>query len=138
MKKQSSRSISKTVITLILAGIISGFTSQSVYALPDKIPGKGVEVTYTGTRGKSLVFNVNYKNELSQPFDLTIRNDQNEIIYIEHYDAKPLDRSFLFSDVPENCKLTFHLTAGKKEKLTQTFEIKSQVKTVEEYIVKGI
>jgi hypothetical protein len=43
----------------------------------------------------------------------------------------------LFSEYPENCKLTFSILSGRKE-LSQSFEINSQVRTVEEFIVKGI
>ena len=132
MKMQSTHAISRKVFSLILAAVISGLMPQTVSAHPGKTLGKGVEITYAGTRDKGVIFNVNYKNELSQPFQLTVRNEQNDVLYIEQYGATVLHKSILFSEVPENCKLTFSIVVGRKEFSSQTFEIKSHVKTVEE------
>ncbi|MCW3114068.1 MAG: hypothetical protein JWR18_2464 [Segetibacter sp.] len=137
MKKQLIKAISKRVFTLFFAGFILCSGSQSVFAADESTKSKGVEVTYQGLRDKKLVFNVNYKNELSQPFQLTIKNDQDQIIYIKQFDAKPLNTTMLFSEFPENGKLTFLILSGKKE-ISQAFEINSEVRTVEELIVKGI
>jgi hypothetical protein len=83
------------------------------------------------------MFNINYKNELAEKFLLTIKNELGETIYAKQYESKPLNKTMLFSEFPENGKLTFAIITGKKE-FTQTFSINSQVKTVEEFIVKGI
>ncbi len=138
MKKQSMHAISKKVFTVIIAAAISGVMAQSSYALPDKNSAKGFDISYTGRHDKGLAFNVNYKNELSEPFELIVKNDQDQVIYSEQYAAKAFNKSMIFSELPDNCKLTFSIVVGKKQVSTQTFEIKSQVKTVEEYIVKGI
>ena len=142
MKKQSFYAISKKVFSFLLALIITVGISQSGYAASgsadkDSNKNKGVEITYQGARDKNLVFNVNYKNELSQPFQLIITNDQYQVIYSQTFDTKPLNRTILFSELPENCKLTFSIVSGKKE-ISQAFEINSQVRTVEEYVVKGL
>ena len=138
MKKQLTKAISKKVFTFLFVVVISCTMSQSVYALPDTLAiSKGAEITYKGLSDKNLVFSVNYKNELAEPFELLIKNDQNEIIYVKQFDAKPLNRTLLFSEVPENCKLTFVITSGKKA-ISQSFEINAHIRTVEEFIVKGI
>ncbi|MCW3079972.1 hypothetical protein [Segetibacter sp.] len=137
MKKQSTKAISTKVFTFLFAVLVSCTFAQKTYALPDSTTVKGVEVTYQGLRDKKLVFIVNYKNDLSQPFQLTVRNDQDQIIYASKFDAAPLNKTMLFSEFPENSKLTFLITAGK-EKITQAFQINTQVRTVEEFIVKGI
>lgn len=137
MKKQLIKPFSTRVFALFFAGFILFSGSQSVFAADDSTKNKGAEITYQGLRDKKLVFNVNYKNEISQPFQLTIKNDQHQIIYVKHFDAKPLNTTMLFSEFPENGKLTFSIISGKKE-ISQAFEINSEVRTVEELIVKGL
>lgn len=137
MKKQSTKAISKKVFTFLFAVLVSCTLAQKTYALHDRTTGKGVEVTYQGLRDKKLAFNVNYKNESGQPFQLTIRNDQDQIIYLSKFETTPLNKTMLFSEFPDNSKLTFLITSGK-QKIKQTFQINTEVKTVEEFIVKGI
>jgi hypothetical protein len=137
MKKQLTSTISKKVFTILFVAFISCTHSQDLYAFTDSTVNKSVEITYQGLHEKKLAFNVNYKNNLSQSFELIIKNDQDQIIYAKHFDGKPLNKTMLFSEYPENCKLTFSILSGRKE-LSQSFEINSQVRTVEEFIVKGI
>ncbi|GEO12076.1 hypothetical protein [Segetibacter aerophilus] len=137
MKKQSTKAVSTKVFTFLFAVLISCGFAQNTYALPDSTSAKSVEVTYQGLKDKKLAFNVNYKNESAQPFQLTIRNDQDQIIYASKFDGTPLNKTMLFSEFPENSKLTFSIITAK-EKIAQSFEINTQVRTVEEFIVKGI
>ncbi|MCW3106981.1 MAG: hypothetical protein JWQ09_1487 [Segetibacter sp.] len=137
MKKQLIKAISKKVFTLFFAAFILCATAQSSYALPDSTPAKAAEITYKGLQDSRLVFLVNYKNEQSETFQLIVRNEQNDILYFKQYKAKPLNTKMLFSDVPENGKLTFLIKTGKKE-ISQAFQINTQVKTMEEFIVKGL
>lgn len=140
MKKQLTKAISKKVFTLFFAAFI--FVAQSASAYAQKTGDtstaqRGAEISYEGVQGKNLIFNVAYKNELAEPFQLIITNDFNDVLYLKEYNSQPLNTKLSFTEVPENCKLTFSIKTGKKE-LSQAFKINSRVKTVEEYIVKGI
>lgn len=137
MKKQSTGVLSKRVITLTLAAFLILGSTQNLYALPDKPAAKGAQIVYQGLQDNKLVFNVNFENELSQPFQLLVKNEENLVLYFKEYKAKPSNTKMLFTEIPENGKLTFVIKTGKKE-VAQTFEINTQVKTVEEFIVKGI
>lgn len=138
MKKQLFSAIQKKAFTLLVALVMAGL-SVSANTLPVKNIGeaKKADITYQGVKGNYLVFNVNYKNELTDDFVLTIKNEENEILYAKKYDLKPFATNVLLTDIPGNCKLTFSIKAGKKE-FTQTFEINSVVKTVSAFEVKGI
>jgi hypothetical protein len=135
MKKQSTNAISKKVFSLFLAASLLCASSQSLYA--NDTANKGAEISYKGLQDKNLVFNINYKNELAEAFELVIKNDHNEVIYLKQFDAKPLNTTLLFTEVPEQCTLSFIIRTGKKE-VAQLFEIDTQVKTVQEYVVKGL
>lgn len=137
MKKQLFKAISKRVSTVVLAVLILTAASQKSFALPNVPFSKSAEISYKGFKDNKLVFNVNYKNEFAQPFQLVIKNEQNEVIYSQPFAAQPLNTTLLFSEVPEKTRLTFLIKTGKKE-VSQSFEINTQVKTVEEYIVKGL
>lgn len=137
MKKQLTKAISKKVFTLFFTAFVLCGGSQRSYALPDSTPAKGAEIVYKGLQDRKLVFIINYRNEAAETFQLIVKNDQNEILYFKEYDGKPLNTKMLFSEVPENCKLIFSIKTGKNE-VSQAFEINTQVKTVEEFIVKGI
>ncbi len=137
MKKQSAGVISKRVLTLALAAFLIVGSRQSLYALPSDPLAKGAQIVYQGLQDKKLVFNVNYENGFNEPFQLLVKNEENLVLYFKEYSAKPLNTRMLFTDIPENGKLTFIIRTGKKE-VAQTFEINTQVKTVEEFTVKGV
>ena len=140
MKKQSINAISNKVFTfLFVAFLLTGTVSMANPQVRDTTvnSAKGAEISYEGLRGKQLVFNVAYKNGLSESFQLIIKNDFEEVIYFKAFDAQPLNTKLFFSEIPENCKLTFLIKTGKKE-ISQAFKISSEVKTVEEYVVKGL
>jgi hypothetical protein len=137
MKKQSTASISKKAFSLTLAAfLLLGFHSNAT-VLPDSITLKGPEIAYQGLQDKNLVFNVNYTNETGEPFQLIVKNEENMILYFKEYKDKVVTTKILFTEVPENCKLTFTIKTGKKE-VSQAFEVNTQIKTVEEFVVKGL
>jgi hypothetical protein len=137
MKKQSTAAISKRAVTLTLAAfLLFGFTSNA-NVLPDSATPKGPEIAYQGLQDKNLVFNVNYNNETGEPSQLMVKNEENVILYFKEYKDKLVNTKILFTDVPENCKLTFSIKTGKKE-VSHAFEINTQIKTVEEFVVKGL
>jgi hypothetical protein len=137
MKKQSTKAISKKAVAFTLSFFLFCGISQNLYALPDDVPNKAAEISYKGLQDNRLVFNVNYNNESGEPYQLLVKNDENFILYAKQFKGKALNTRMLFTEVPQKCKLVFVIKTGKKE-VSQSFEIDTQVKTVEEFIVKGI
>ena len=137
MKKQSTAAISKRAVTLTLAAfLLLGFKSTASL-LPDSTTLKAPEIVYQGLQDKNLVFNVNYINETGEPFQLIVKNEENMVLYFKEYKDKLVNSRILFTEVPENCKLTFSIKTGKRE-VSQAFEINTRIKTVEEFVVKGL
>jgi hypothetical protein len=139
MKKQLSNSIQKKAFTF-LAAFTLFFSSYATYAAsPDSASkdAKASYVSYKGLKDDFLVFKVDYKNELGEPFQLVIRNGQNEVLYRKPFDARPLDTNILLTEIPDNSKLTFSIESRKKS-FSQTFAIDAKVRTIEEYVVKGL
>ncbi len=139
MKKRFMNSIKKKVVTFSLAFILILGSSAKTFAALDQPASseKSCDISYKGLRDSYLVFKVDYKNEVAQPFQLVIKNEQNDVLYIKTFEAKPLDTNVLLTDVPDDSKLTFSIVS-KKNNYSQSFSIVSQVKTIEEYVVKGL
>jgi len=139
MKKQLINSIEKKVFTFLVAFVFFFGSSAKIYASPKDPMSKGSSpyVTYAGLKDNSLVFKVDYKNELVQPFKLVIKNEVNEVLYQKMFDAIPLNTNVLLTDVPDDSKLTFSIVTIDNN-FSKSFEIDTKVKTTEEYIVKGL
>lgn len=139
MKKQSAYPIQKKVFAVLASFVIIFCTNLKTYAFTDSnsTAAKLTAVSYQGLKDKLLVFKVDYKNDLSKPALLVIRGDANEILYRKLFEAKPSNTNILLSEVPENCKLTFEILTVEKS-LSQSFQIDTNVKTIHEYVVKGV
>ena len=134
MKKQLINSIEKKVFTFLVAFVFFFGSYAKIYASPN---GESSYFTYMGLKDNFLVFKVDYKNELVQPFKLVIKNEVNEVLYQKMFDAKPLSTNVLLTEVPDNSKLTFSIVTINNN-FSKSFEIDTKVKTTEEYIVKGL
>ena len=134
--KNSTSPLAKNLLTLLL---VIATTASTVHAYP----GKGFsldrpfEISYKGAQDKLLCFKIDFKNEMNQPFQLLIINEQKEVLYKKDYDNKPLNTQLLLSEIPEDCRLTFVINTND-QKLTQSFQINKEVKTVEQFVVKGL
>ena len=139
MKKQLINSIEKKVFTFLVAFVFFFGSYAKIYASPKDPMSKGSSpyFTYTGLRDNFLVFKVDYKNELVQPFKLVIKNEVNEVLYQKMFDAIPLNTNVLLTEVPDHSKLTFSIVTIDNN-FSKSFEIDTKVKTTEEYIVKGL
>ncbi|WP_018615359.1 hypothetical protein [Segetibacter koreensis] len=138
MKKQLIKSIEKKVIIFSLAFVIIFGSYSNTFAAPERPASDAASyVSYKGFKGNYLVFKVDYKNEATQPFQLVIKNDHNEVLYSRSFDAKPLNTDVLLTEIPDDVKLTFSIET-RKNRISQTFSIDSEVKTTQEYIVKGL
>lgn len=139
MKKQLINSIQKKVFTLSVAFVLIFGSYAKTIASPvsDASDTKSSYISYKGLKGNYLVFKVDYKNESAQAFQLVIKNEQNEVLYSKAFDAKSLNTNVLLTEVPDDSKLTFSIVT-KKNTYSQSFAIDSNVKTIEEYVVKGL
>lgn len=139
MKKQLVNSIEKKVITFSVALFLLFGSYAKTYANPfaSASDDKSSYISYKGPKDDYLVFKVDYKNESAQPFQLIIKNEHNEVLYSKAFEAKPLNTDVLLTELPDNSKLTFSIVT-KKDNYSQSFAIDSKVKTIEEYVVKGL
>lgn len=139
MKKQLINSIEKKACTFLVAFVLLFSNYAKTYASPEHPGGdtKSSYITYNGLKDNYLVFKVDYENDLAQAFDLVIKNEQNEVLYNKKFDAKPLNSDILLTEVPDGSKLTFSIVT-KKNIFSKSFAIDTKVKTIEEYVVKGL
>ncbi len=139
MKKQLIHSIEKKAFTFAVAFALIFGSYSKTFAAPYEAATdvKSSYISYKGLKDNYLVFKVEYNNEAAQPFQLVIKNKQNDVLYSKTFDAKPLSTNVLLTEVPNDSKLTFSIVT-KKNNYSQSFAIVSRVKTTEEYVVKGL
>src|SRR3954453_6587157 len=139
MTKQLINSIEKKAFTFIVAFTLIFSSYATSFASPASRvkDGKSSYISYTGLKDNFLVFKVDYQNDLAEPFQLVIKNEQNEVLYKKMFEAKPLNTNVLLTELPDNSKLTFTIET-KKNSFNQTFTIDTNVKTIQEYVVKGL
>lgn len=139
MKKQLINSFEKKAFTFLVAFVFFSGSYAKTYASPGDPVSKDTPsyFTYTGLKDNFLVFNVDYKNELVQPFQLVIKNEVNEVLYQRMFDARPLNTNVLLTEIPDDSKLTFSIVT-RNNNFSKSFEIDTKVKITEEFIVKGL
>jgi len=139
MKKQFSLAITKKVLTFSFAlAVIFGTYAKSFAADNETAnAAKSSYISYKGLKDNYLVFKVDYKNENAEPFQLVIKNEQSDVLYAKNFSSQPLNTNVLLTDIPDNSKLTFSILS-KKNNVSQSFTIASEVKTTQEYVVKGL
>ena len=139
MKKQSVIATGMKALAVLVCFVVVSCSYSNSFASGGSIETavKFNAVTYEGSKDQSLVFKVDYKNELAQAFKLVIRGEANDVFYSKSFDSKPLTVNIVLKELPENCKLTFEFQSPEKN-LSQSFQIDTNVKTVEEYVVKGL
>src|SRR4051812_38951742 len=126
MKKQFINSIAKKAFTFSVALVLifGSYATASAADNETASEAKSSYVSYKGLKENYLVFKVDYKNEKVQPFQLVIKNEQNDVLYIKNFEAKPLDTDVLLTEVPDNSKLTFSIVS-KKDNYSKSFTIDS-------------
>jgi hypothetical protein len=139
MTRQFLKEIKRKIFTLLALLIIICSGSSQLKAASGKTDNSKEEaqVVYKGVKNELLVFAIEYKNLSKENFAVEIKNDRNEIVYRQNFDAKPLSKNIYLSDVAEKCKLTFSIKSVKKQ-IDQSFEINHTIKTIEDYDVKEI
>ncbi|MFT3826466.1 MAG: hypothetical protein QM731_21275 [Chitinophagaceae bacterium] len=144
MKKQLS-CVAKTTTANILksmfiaGALIAGAANAkaqtiTVSSQETSSPVKSAIIKHLGNDGDNMYFQVLLNNESGEKFYLTVKDADGVILFQETYNDKKFDKKFLLTK-GETDKVTFVLKSAKNN-TTQSFEINSSTKLVEEIVVK--
>lgn len=97
-----------------------------------------VNISYAGTVKNQAQFQFDMVNDNTEDYMLTIQGDDGVVLYKEKIDKRTFTKKFAL-DNSENLtsKLVFSVT-GLKSKKSQSFEVKPQVRTVQEVVISKL
>lgn len=142
MKKQSMYVVKTivrnkfTAITLImfLASQVAVAQTRRVAVMEPVTAAASVK--HIGNPEGSVVFQVQYDNLAGDKFSLIIKDNDGAIIYQDTYTDKKFDKKFQLPQ-GEADKLQF-IIKGTKNNYSQTFEVNTRSRMVEEVVVKKV
>jgi len=137
MKKQSViySTIRKAAIQLAFCGILllNGMISTNAQDVKEELPT--VSIRYAGTINDRPLFRIEFQNETEATLNVSIRDEENNVLYSERVKNKTFAKSFLVQDIDlDQMKLSFTIN-NDREKHSQVFEINKSVRTVQEYVI---
>ena len=124
---------SKTVIASFLLALLVGFSSFASSSVKDPIV-KTASVKHIGYYENNMVLQVMMDNETGEKFSVTIKNADGSILFSDTYQDKKFDKRFLLNKDEGYTKLAF-VIRSLKDNQTQTFEINTSTRVVENYDV---
>ena len=93
-------------------------------------------VKYIGTQNQTLFFNVKYNNVNSSKFFVTIKDSDGVTLFQSAFTDNSFDKKFSLPKTDAG-KVIFTIT-DKKNNYTESFEITTQTRVVEDVIVKKV
>ena len=140
MKKQFtfsfSNAVKKTMFRLGLTALMAVTLAPAFVHAQDK--GRTtppVAINYIGSVDSQPVFLIEFENKNEEVFNLSIRDEQGTVLFNERVKDKKFSKRFQFEKTgDENVRLTFTL-AGEKEKQSQSFEINTNVRVIQDVVV---
>jgi len=117
-------------VTAILLSASASLQAQSTE------PVNPVAIRHLGNTTETMNFQVKYDNESGNKFAVVVRDQENNILYQEYYTDKKFDKKFSIPKV-DNSKVIFQFK-NVKDNSIQTFEVNTNIRMVEEVIVKRV
>lgn len=134
MKKQTMRVVKTTMFLLFVNAAMS---QVKTVALREPVAASSpAVVTHIGNIDNSVLLKVQYDNLSGEKFALTIKDQHGEVLYQEVYSDKKFSKKFQLPK--ENAEKLHFIIKGVKSNQTQTFEVNTNTRLVEEMVVKKI
>lgn len=132
-----SRTLFSAVHTILLALAVAAITiPATTYAMSADPFEKPADVQYLGSRGQTLMFTVTYNNATAARFFVTIKDENGGTLFQQAFTENKFNRKFILPKT-ETGKFTF-IISDKKNRHSETFEVSTQTRTVEDVVVKKL
>ena len=133
--KQTPSRLTRNILSGLLAAALISAAPGQLYA-QDKSPVvKEVNVKYLGTIDNQPVVRIEFENPESTSYVLSIKDEDGNVLYTDVFKEQRFGKSFQFqrSDI-ERTKYTFTLSSSK-QKIAQSFEVSTNLRTVQDVVV---
>lgn len=134
MKKQSIQTIAKRFFLGNLLAAALFLSANAATVTPVNPAADKVEIRYTGVdKFNQLSFNVKYSNPSGNIFNLSVLDENGEILFKGFYSDKQFDKTFKLPK-SEVSKLTFAIEDGK-DSFKQKFDVNIKTQVIEDVVV---
>lgn len=138
MKKQLiSKNVKASFLKLSAAALLVMSLTQAS-AKTEKDTDPFVNIAYAGTVKNQVQFQFDMVNDNAEDYLLVIQGDDGLVLYKEKIDKRTFTKKFaLDNNDLQTSKLVFSVT-GLKSKKSQTYEVKPQVRTVQDVVISKL
>ena len=130
--------ISATAAVLIAASPLksSANNAKANHENVNKIPANQIDVQFIGTVENNFKFKVEFENTSAQPFTLTIKNDEGQVVYSKEFSDVHFSKTVTLVNDGEMVSIhpTFLVTVGTRL-VQRSFSI--EPKTVQNVVVSN-
>jgi hypothetical protein len=138
MKKQSVISsinvVRKAALRLGLCSVLVCNGLAPIQAQETKDGLLPVSISYVGQMNDRPLFKIEFENKSGVAYNISITDEDNNVLYSAKFKDKKFAKSFLVQDVDlEKMKLSFIITSNGEE--AQVFDINQNIRTVQEYVI---
>ena len=130
--RMTSRARNRFFAFTVTAILLSASASLQAQTIETAAP---VAIRHLGNTNETMNFQVKYDNESGSKFAVVVRDQENNILFQEFYTEKKFDKKFTLPKVDD--KVVFQIR-NLKDNSIQTFEVNTNIRMVEEVIVKRV
>jgi hypothetical protein len=140
MKKQHMHlmnlsNLSKFIKSGVFALALLTANAASAQSVNEADPAPAA-VKYLGNQNDMMVFHVQYENPTGDRFFVTVKDTDGTALYTGAFSEKKFDKKFRVPRTDSN-KVLF-VIKGSGNEVPQTFEVNSNIRTVEEVVVTKV
>jgi hypothetical protein len=143
MKQAFLKLTGKKFVAAALLSVSLALTSVAANAHTGKnyieiVSGENTNVQFTGSTADALLFKVHVKNEKSDNFTLTIRNNSGDVLFAKSFSDADFEKQFkLIKGDQDNQQYTFTITSSNKN-LEGTYVITTSERTVDDVAINKL
>jgi hypothetical protein len=139
MKKQLiSKSVKASFLKVSAAALLVMNLTQASAKTATGDTDPFVNIAYAGTVKNQVQFQFDMVNDNDEQYLLVIQGDDGLVLYKEKIDKRTFTKKFaLDNNDLQTSKLVFSVT-GLKSKKSQTYEVKPQVRTVQDVVISKL
>ncbi len=141
MKKQMTRNLRNARIQILPALLFSLLTlsfTGTVHAQTSTASTSKPVIKYLGRSDDQLVFQVDYNNLSDETFNVSIKDEDGNLIYVDRFRDKKFSKKFRINESEYGAmKLTFVFSSGKDYQ-AQAFQINTNSHVVDDVVVTNL
>lgn len=123
---------------LLFASVL--MTSLSVQAGTNENvnPADRSGINYTGSTNDGLLFKIKINNETGARFTVTVKDDNNEILFSTSYNEKSFDKQFKMLKGEQYSSKYYITVSSSNKQLEQNYVVNTSTRSVQDVVVSKL